>query len=437
MRRLLQAALCAATAHGITIAPGWEQRLTNELHKIARNESQKYNCSVSIAFRSARGRAAAAFGAVDPTGAPATTSDVFVWGSVTKVVTGASILRLVADGKLALDDAAAPYVDRFLSKLGVTWTLGDLWGARNVSKTTVRDLLGMTSSVPDFDTANPCFPQPCKLTDPMRHLLYSTKQPYGPLDLLSLPWVNASWRPPCKAFSPMLEPFCYSSTGFMLLGMVLGLFQNATSITEVDQGAYLPPSIRSRSGFVSNGKPPASYTRVHGTDRTSYDAPPGQTNHEDVFEIPGVFAGWSASDFVGDAQAAADVAFAIYGSKRVTPNADLMIPGNGTKKKAIYGLATFDLASSTGQKGDWGVAYGHMGATYGYQSLIAYFPKLEAAIAVGTSLETDTQQHPSDTLCFAYNKAVDVVYGVAHACSFAAGSYYGGACACEPIPVVL
>ena len=35
---------------------------------------------------------------------------MFVWGSVTKVVTGASILRLVADGKLALDEAAAPYV---------------------------------------------------------------------------------------------------------------------------------------------------------------------------------------------------------------------------------------------------------------------------------------------------------------------------------------
>ena len=173
MRRLLQAALWTTAAHAITIAPGWEQRLTNELHKIARNESQKYNCSVSIAFRSARGKAAAAFGAVDPTGAPATTSDVFVWGSVTKVVTGASILRLVADGRLALDDAAAPYVDRFLARLGVAWTLGDLWGARNVSSTSIRDLLGMTSSVPDFDTANPCFPQPCKLTDPMRHLLLS------------------------------------------------------------------------------------------------------------------------------------------------------------------------------------------------------------------------------------------------------------------------
>ena len=191
MRRLLQAALWTTVTHAITIAPGWEQRLTNELHKIARNESQKYNCSVSIAFRSARGRAAAAFGAVDPAGAPAKTGDVFVWGSVTKVVTGASILRLVADGRLALDDAAAPYVDRFLARLGVAWTLGDLWGAQNVSKTTVRDLLGMTSSVPDFDTANPCFPQPCKLTDPMRHLLYTTKQPYGPLDLLALPWVNA------------------------------------------------------------------------------------------------------------------------------------------------------------------------------------------------------------------------------------------------------
>ena len=110
MRRLLQAALWTTVTQAITIAPGWEQRLTNELHKIARNESQKYNCSVSIAFRSARGKAAAAFGAVDPTGAPAKTGDVFVWGSVTKVVTGASILRLVADGKLALDEAAAPYV---------------------------------------------------------------------------------------------------------------------------------------------------------------------------------------------------------------------------------------------------------------------------------------------------------------------------------------
>ena len=244
-----------------------------------------------------------------------------MWGSVTKVVTGASILRLVADGRLALDDAAAPYVDRFLARLGVAWTLGDLWGARNVSSTSIRDLLGMTSSVPDFDTANPCFPQPCKLTDPMRQLLYSTKRPYGPLDLLSLPWVNASWRPPCKAFSPALEPFCYSSTNFMLLGMILADALNASSIEALDQGHFLPDELRKRLRFANDGRPPSAYSPVHGIDRTSYNVPKGAKNDNDDSSVPGVFSGWTASDVVGPPSAIADLAFQVYAAHAVAPAA--------------------------------------------------------------------------------------------------------------------
>ena len=156
MRRLLQAALWAAAAHAITIAPGWEQRLTNELHKIARNESQKYNCSVSIAFRSARVAGRQPTGAVDPTGAPATTSDVRL-GQRHEGRDRRVDPRLVADGHLALDDAAA-----------CTWTAsyrGWAWRGRSATlgrperlQTTVRDLLGMTSSVPDPIRRNPCFP---------------------------------------------------------------------------------------------------------------------------------------------------------------------------------------------------------------------------------------------------------------------------------------
>ena len=144
MRRLLYAALWTTVTHAITIAPGWEQRLTNELHKIAAT-SRKSTTAPSASRSGARGKAAAAFGAVDPTGARRRRR--LRLGQRHEVVTGASILRLVADGRLALDDAAAPYVDRFLARLGVTWTLGDLWGAQT-TKTTVRDLLGMTSRYP-------------------------------------------------------------------------------------------------------------------------------------------------------------------------------------------------------------------------------------------------------------------------------------------------
>ena len=131
--------------------------------------SKKYDCAISVALRGAGTTpltVASTAGAVDKTGGRAVApADGFVWGSITKMVTGASVLRLVDQQKLALTDAVAPIIDPFLAKLKAKdpaqnfSKLSELWGDE-VSAITVLDLLAMRSGVPDYDTASPSGRQP-------------------------------------------------------------------------------------------------------------------------------------------------------------------------------------------------------------------------------------------------------------------------------------
>ena len=98
-----------------------------------------------------------------------------------------------------------------------------------------------------------------------------------------------------------------------------------------------------------------------------------------------------------------------------------------------YGLATFNLSHVTGQGGAYGAAVGHLGATYGFQSQLLYFPALELALAVATNLETDHQDQPKDVVCFAYNAVAGLLLQQDIRCTWAPSSYYGSGCSCTPI----
>lgn len=446
----LAAALLGQSASALPA--GWEGTLTDELQSIATAEAKKWNCSFSISFRNGEGHADAAGGVVDEErGTAAVIGDAYVWGSITKVVTGSSVLKLISEGELELDGPAAPYVDRFLARAAArpdwneTWkSLGDLWGASNVSTTTIRELLHMQSRVPDFDTADPCGRDPkCVPTDPLRKTLYATKKAYSPVELMGVPWVAGRWNGPCEGRYDGVAPFCYSSTNFMLLGMILADFLNVSTWNDLDQSAFLPAALAADLRFANGGEPPSAYTPVAGYDRTSYNVPKGTHNDADDASVPGVFAGWTASDVVGTPSTIARLAWQVYGLAAVAPReyVDMMVPSSGgpdpTSVYEIYGLATHNLGHDVGQpNSDWGVAYGHLGATYGYQSIVAYFPKLNASIAVATNIETDYQQQPADALCLSYNKAVDVLLDIEHECTFTAGhDYQSGGCKCDPIKV--
>eukprot|EP00421_Protoceratium_reticulatum_P017592 CAMPEP_0168387010 /NCGR_PEP_ID=MMETSP0228-20121227/15724_1 /TAXON_ID=133427 /ORGANISM="Protoceratium reticulatum, Strain CCCM 535 (=CCMP 1889)" /LENGTH=417 /DNA_ID=CAMNT_0008400231 /DNA_START=56 /DNA_END=1309 /DNA_ORIENTATION=+ len=397
--------------------------------------SAKYNCSFSFGFKMGDAEVASASGIVDfSTGRRATTGDRYPWGSVTKVLTGSSVLRLVSEGAFGMDDPVAPLVDPLIARMAAQnpdqgfGSVADLWGAAAAKVTTVRQLLGMTSGVPDFDTAKPCMRPGCAPTDPLRATLYSDPNTsWAPTRLMNVPWVKGHFKK-CKSMVPWFPAICYSSTNFMLLGLVLAAHAHATSWESFDQTPLLPKSLQGRVRFALKGAP-KDYTPVHGYDRTSYNVPAGQKNNHDNWEVAGTFSGWTASDLVGTAADIAALSWEVYGPPHaIAPKSfvDLMIPTG-----PFYGLATFNLSTHTGQTGKFGRAYGHLGATYGYQSILVYFPGLQFAMAVATNLEIDDQAHPADAICQSYNAIAGVLMDKAITCQFSAGSYYGGKCSCD------
>ena len=90
----------------------------------------------------------------------------------------------------------------------------------------------MKSGVPDFDTAKP-WPKP---VDPFRATVYENPtKVYGPAELLSEPWVKTG----SLDFSPgdcdtKKYGNCYSSTNFVLLGMILASQSGASSWEKFD-----------------------------------------------------------------------------------------------------------------------------------------------------------------------------------------------------------
>jgi CubicO group peptidase (beta-lactamase class C family) len=217
--------------------------LRKALAEIVEHESKHYNCSMVVAVRGPNNlRVDAAAGFSDKSGQrQAQPSDPQVWGSVTKTYTGATIMQGVAAGNFGLDDSIVPLIDPLLKKMisrrkpppephlpPIRFkSLVDVFGplVRNV---TLRHLMAMNSGIPDYDTSN-------HPPDTFRQMAY--KNPlfdWGPLDILNLPWVNTGslkFPPGSKA------KMKYSSTNFMLLGLVLAQSAGADDWTDYDQRA--------------------------------------------------------------------------------------------------------------------------------------------------------------------------------------------------------
>merc|ERR1712066_418562 len=97
--------------------------------------------------------------------------------------------------------------------------------------------------------------------------------------------------------------------------------------------------------------------------------------------------------------------------------------------RQFYGLATMHFSGIAGGEGGYEVAYGHLGDTFGFNSIVVYFPKLDLAFAIAVNFETDSQDAPKDVLCLAYNRVKDAFLGVApRSCRYVPVCYYGGSC---------
>jgi CubicO group peptidase (beta-lactamase class C family) len=347
-------------------------------------------------------------------------------------------MKLVSQGAFTLDHTVGSLVDDVLGKMEKAnphqnfSRVEEVWGA-NIKTVTLRQLLRMTDGVPDFDTATPSSSEGMK--DPLRAQLYKIPDHLDtPTELMSEPWVAHRWNN-CKKWGKM-GGFCYSSTNFVLLGLVLAQHANVVDWKDLDQKAILPQYLQKEVVFAKDGTP-VSYGSARGYDRTSYNMPAGEHNDHDNGDVKGVFAGWTASNLVASAAAMANLTWEIYGAYSLAPKeyVDQMIPPKPSMLRpfSIYGLGTFNLGMETGQKGAYGEGYGHLGATYGYQSISGYFPALNISLAIATNIETDDQVQPSDAVCFVYNAVASAMLNQKITCTFEPRGYFGGTCTCDQI----
>ena len=419
------------------------------LQEIADASASKYDCAFAIAVRGPNGVAASVSSGTGAAGVDAK----FAWGSVTKMVTGVSAIRLANAGVFSLDDRVAPLLDPYFAKHGESdLTLAGMFGplAKDI---TIRNLATMTAGVPDFDTATPNEKNVSASTDPFRATVYATPaQDWSPFDLLRLKWVGGKGA---LDFPPGTKK-AYSSTNFLLLGLVLAAATNGGGVAwdRFDQFAFRPAAAASagllnRTAFARHGAPSA-YTTLDAYDRTSYNghnasARPGTK----VDAVHGVFGGWTASDIVAPVQDIADLVFDIYGprspSSLVAPS-DIAMMTNASQ--GFYGFATFLLSDFTGMPTDGpppdlSSCWGHLGATYGWNSLGFLNPGTNISVAIATNIETDEQAGPSDAYCVAYNRVRQLVArgaadGAAGAlapiedCVYVASGYFG-TCVCPGV----
>eukprot|EP00040_Diaphanoeca_grandis_P003157 m.23967 g.23967 ORF g.23967 m.23967 type:complete len:432 (-) comp14431_c0_seq1:675-1970(-) len=404
------------------------ERIQSILDKAALYGAHKYNCTVAIAFKNESVAVSTARGTSNfDTGRPAQASDKFAWGSGTKPLTGASILKLVSEGKFGLDDPIGPLVNPYLAYLNMrsggaqNFTSIDQLYGDNASKVTVRALLSMTSGIPDFDTATPKVPP----TDSLRAALYAhPSRSMSPTELLSVPWI-------AKGHLEDPGKISYSSTNFILLGLILARFSGAVTWSALNQTSFVSQTGREEfedlKFALEINQSLSDFTLMHGYDRTHYN---NQTTPHDVYDVAGVFAGYTASDIVMDVADAAQLSWEVYGKNPTIAPLEytkLMIP------TSWYGLATFNLTRDTGFKPPLGTAYGHLGATYGFQSVFSYHPHLDFALAIATNIETDDQVQPGDVMCSAYSGIAEVFTNFVYNCTYTPNGYFGGNCSCQTV----
>ena len=406
-------------------APPWRPTRAPQgrLTQIASATASKYDCAIAIGVQTKDTAVAAA--------SPGITEDApFVWGSVTKLLTGTAIMRAVEKQTLqSLHAPISPILDPVLRDLGLG-TMAQLFGP-HAKFLTAKHLAEMRSGVPDYDTAKPWSKPP---KDAFRAQVYSDpSREYDPKDILNVSWVATG----SLDFFPGLKQE-YSSTNFVLLGLLLAALEQAPTWDAYDQRGALDalPASRRRLydalQFAVHGAP-SRYTSVHGYDRTSYNGHnASQLPGTDVWKVKGVYGGWTASDVTGSVADTARLAYDIFGASGprllAPPSVETMIP-----RDAFYGLATFNLTRPWGaaEGAAENVAYGHLGATYGYQSILAYFPDPDVSISIASDIETDDQIQPADGLCLAYNAVLAAVRNTSEpACRYVHTGYYGGRCDC-------
>jgi D-alanyl-D-alanine carboxypeptidase len=258
--------------------------------------------------------------------------------SVTKTFVSASILSLVKEGTVSLDDPLSRWVPNVTGTTGVT----------------VRMLLDHRSGIFDYGE-DPTF--------------YCTKtKPWTPQEIVDLATTHAPYFAPDASFH-------YSSTNYILLGMIL------EAATGQQAGAVLHARAIDVAGLEA--------TFLDGFDqvdpvRMAHGFYPSIYEYDDVTFAIDPSCVWTAAAMVASGADLADWVATLYGSNTVLDASQRALLSSTTsdagRTGVTYGLGATFLDESSWQAGHPGRAIGHVGGGIGYETFAFYFPDKETAI---------------------------------------------------------
>lgn len=273
-----------------------------------------------------------AAGVIERDGAALDPGVCFRIASITKTFVAVAVLRLVEDGHLELDGAAAPLLpEPVRSRLAVGYPSSD--------RITIRHLLQHTSGVYDFGTDDAHFGAQI-VADPHRR--------WTATDQLDVAFEHGA---------PYCEPgaeFHYSDTGYVLLGLVL----------EQVTGLPIESAVRRLAGIDRLG---LTSTWWEGKEAAPADAPPRVHQYmgsADTFDFDPSFDGHGGGGLVSTAADLVRFLQAVVGGELLGPTLtaamlDASAPTDLGDIGQRCGLgifeSTIDGVRRIGHEGYWGV----------------------------------------------------------------------------------
>lgn len=300
-----------------------------------------------------------AFGVADKTTHTPMTPDFYQRiGSETKTFTVTSVLQLVDQGKLGLDDPIGRFID----------------GVPQGNAITVRQLARMQSGLFNY-SATPEF-QRALFSDPRRQ--------FTPQELLKFAFAEPNNFPPGAGFE-------YSNTNTVLLGLLV------EKLSRQPLPAYIHDHILTPLGMSRTNFPTTNaFPDPHAQGYTE-----GPDNTEVVATDWNPSWGWAAGAMVSTLDDLRVWASALATGKLLTPETQAQrlqtVGAPGLPSQDGYGLGLFNL-------GGW---IGHNGSLPGYQTVTVYLPAKQMTLVIMINTDIEVQgSEPSTALATAITKEI-------------------------------
>ncbi|MET7513181.1 serine hydrolase domain-containing protein [Streptomyces sp. NPDC005480] len=358
---VIRAAAPPSPSDSGSTAPGQVQKLTPAVEKELDAAVQKVMREANVpgvtfgVWTPDKGEYVKSYGVADKSTGQKMSPDLHMRiGSETKTFTVTSILKLVDEKKVGLDDPIGKYID----------------GVPNGDKITIRQLAEMRSGLFNYSADD----------DFYKALTSDPERPFTPQQLLDYSFKHPVLFEPGKEFS-------YCNTNLILLGLVVEK-ESGRPLDEYIKDNILTPAGMKQTLFPTGNEFPEPRSQGYTNQTAS-----GKV--EDTVDWNPSW-GWAAGAMISTLNDLRIWAPTVATGK--FPNGDTMISPATQKQRLItpkttipgagYGLGIFNVQG-------W---IGHNGSLPGYESLTIYLPSAEATLVVVLNTDIDHDNSEPSTL---------------------------------------